>query len=341
MKKHTVTLIPGEGIGPEVTDAMRRVLDDATGLNIDWWRCLAGQVALDEGYSEELPEDTIQSIKNSDAAIKGPIGTPKGAGFPSVNVELRKRLDLYANVRPVKSFAGVNCLYPDVDLVLVRENTEDFYAAEEYEADVSNTGVIAEAKITDYGSHRIFMYGFKLARQLGKTKLAGVHKANILKMFYGRFLKQGQEIAKIFPEIEFRDVIVDNMGMQLVMNPQQFEVIVAPNMFGDILSDVCAGLVGGLGFAPGANIGDNNALFEAVHGTAPDIAGQDKANPTALILSGAMMLDYLGEDEAAAKVRMGVAKVLAEGKYVTGDINKTNPVGTRAMADAIIAAMNE
>lgn len=332
---HTVTLIPGDGIGPEVTEAMRLVVK-ATGVEIDWHPMLAGLAALDDGYDFALPQSTMDSIEQNKVAIKGPTGTPIGKGHRSINVELRKLFDLYANVRPFKSFAGVNCLHSDVDLILIRENTEDFYIASEYEAFHERGGVVCEGLITEVGSTRIFKYGFELARNLGKHKLAAGHKANILKLYNGLFLDKGREQARLYPEIEFRDVIVDNLGMQLVMRPQQFEVIVTTNLFGDILSDVCAGLVGGLGFAPGANIGENCAIFEAVHGTADDIAGQDKANPTAVILSGAMMLDYLGELAAADKVRHAVEAVLAEGKSVTRDIKGEAGVGTTEMTDAII-----
>jgi isocitrate dehydrogenase (NAD+) len=334
MKSYSVCLIPGDGIGPEVTSAAMKVVE-AAGINIFWHFATAGGAALEKEGSP-LPESTIETIRKCRVALKGPTATPIGQGYSSVNVELRERFGLYANHRPIRSFIGVKSHYSDVDLVIFRENLEDFYIGDEEYVNDSRSAAVAKSLITAAGSRRIFEHAFAHAQKYGRKKITAVHKANILKMTHGIFLEAGKAVAQTYPDIEYSDRIADNMCMQLVLNPNQFEVIVAPNFLGDLLSDLCAGLVGGLGLAPGANIGNNAAIFEAVHGTAPDIAGQDKANPSALILSAAMMLDYLGEQEAAVRIQSAVAEVISEGKSVTRDINRENGVGTLQMTAAII-----
>ncbi|MDA8235494.1 MAG: isocitrate/isopropylmalate dehydrogenase family protein [Clostridia bacterium] len=330
---YNVTLIPGDGIGPEVAEAARRVID-ATGVDINWEVVEAGEGVMTE-YGTPLPDYVLDSIKKNKVALKGPVTTPVGKGFRSVNVTLRQALNLYANVRPAKTFPGITTRYTDVDLVIFRENTEDLYAGIEHMvgADAAESIKI----ITRAASERISRYAFEYAKREGRKKVTAVHKANIMKLSDGLFLESARKVAADYPEIEFEDVIVDAMCMHLVQNPENFDCLLLPNLYGDIVSDVCAGLVGGLGVAPGANIGEDGAVFEAVHGSAPQIAGQNKANPMALILSGAMMLSHLGELEAANRVVKAVEEVLSEGAALTGDLGGT--AGTSQMADAVIAKL--
>ncbi len=334
--KHTITLIPGDGIGPEIVAATVRVIE-ATGVDIEWETQILGSQAL-EKYGETLPEASIESIRRNKVALKGPIMTPVGKGFTSVNVGLRKALDLYANVRPVKALPNVPCRYPELDLVIVRENTEGLYSGIEH---IVIPGVVESLRIiTEKASRRIVQYAFQYARDNGRKKVTAVHKANIMKLSDGLFLECFYEIAKEFPEIEADDKIIDNCCMQLVMRPEQFDVMVMENLFGDILSDLCAGLIGGLGLAPGANIGEHGAVFEAVHGSAPDIAGQGIANPTALILSAIQMLRYIGEREAANRLEAALLAVFADGTAITRDLGgtaKTNEFA-RAIEEKIRSA---
>jgi isocitrate dehydrogenase (NAD+) len=337
---YRVTLIPGDGIGPELAVQARRVIE-ATGVPIEWEVRNAGADSMEE-YGTPLPAGVLDSIRANKVALKGPITTPIGTGFRSVNVAIRKALDLYANVRPARHMPGVPSPYAGVDLVIFRENTEGLYCGIEHEV---IPGVAAEAIriITRTASERIVRYAFEYARRHGRKLVTAVHKGNILKITDGLFLSVAREVAARYPDIEFNERIVDNMTMQLVQRPYEYDVIVTTNMFGDILSDLCSGLVGGLGVSPGANIGDGMAVFEPIHGSAPKYAGKNKVNPTAIILSGALMLHYMGEDAAGARVEAAVAKVIAEGKAVTYDLKKRRDdptaVGTREMADAIIAAM--
>jgi isocitrate dehydrogenase (NAD+) len=356
---YKVTLLPGDGIGPEVAEATLKVID-ATGVKIDWETMEAGEIAVKK-YGTPLPDAVLASIKKNKIALKGPITTPVGTGFRSVNVAIRTGLKLYANLRPCKTFKGIKSLYKNVDIVMVRENTEDLYAGVEFEQGKPET-----KKLIDYiaasgagklpadsgisikmisvtGSRKIVKFAFDYAKMNGRKKVTAVHKANIMKFTDGLFLEVARDVAKGYPGIEFNDVIVDNMSQQLVMRPQQYDVIVAPNLYGDILSDLCAGLVGGLGIAPGADIGDDCAVFEAVHGSAPDIAGQNKANPMALMFTAAMMLKYLGENAAGEKIERALANIIAEGKYVTADLksprNRKDAVGTKEVAEAVIRAI--
>jgi isocitrate dehydrogenase (NAD+) len=338
---YRVTLIPGDGTGPELIKATRRVLE-ATGVSFDWDIQEAGADVMDK-YGTPLPEAVLASIRRNTIGLKGPITTPVGSGFRSVNVAIRKALDLYVNLRPALHMPGVRSRYEDVDVVVVRENTEGLYAGIEHDV---IPGVAAETIriITRKGSERVVRFAFEYARAYGRRKVTAVHKANILKATDGLFLSAARDVARDYPDIEFSDCIVDNMCMQLVQRPLEYDVLVLPNLFGDIVSDLCSGLVGGLGVAPGANIGDDLAVFEPVHGSAPKYAGQNKVNPTATILSGVLMLRYLGETEAADRVQNGVATVIAEGRSVTYDMKPTRDdptaVGTQEMADAIIAAMS-
>lgn len=328
--KHTITLIPGDGIGPEIVAATVRVIE-ATGVDIEWETHIIGAQAL-EKYGDTIPEDTISSIKRNKVALKGPLTTPVGKGFTSVNVGLRKELDLYANVRPVKALPNVPCRYPDLDLVVVRENTEDLYAGLEH---VVVPGVVESIKIiTEKASTRIAKYAFEFARDNGRKKVTAIHKANIMKLSDGLFLECFYNVSKNYPDIEANDLIVDNCCMQLVMRPEQFDVLVLENLYGDIVSDLCAGLIGGLGLAPGANIGEIGAVFEAVHGSAPDIAGQGVANPTAIMLSAVMMLRHIGEGEAADRMRAAMLDVFADGQQITRDLGGTS--NTADFASAII-----
>lgn len=334
--KHTVTLIPGDGIGPEIVAAAVRVIE-ATGVEFAWETHIMGAQAL-EKYGTTLPEATTDSIKRNKVALKGPQMTPIGKGFTSVNVGLRKALDLYANVRPVKTLPNVPSRYTDVDLIIVRENTEGLYSGLEHTV---IPGVVESLKIvTEKASMRIAKYAFEYARLNGRKKVTCVHKANIMKLSDGLFLECFEKVAKDYPEIEADNKIVDNCCMQLVLKPEQFDVIVLENLYGDIVSDLCAGLIGGLGLAPGANIGEQGAVFEAVHGSAPDIAGQGIANPTAILMSATLMLRHLGETDAAARVEKAMLEVFAEGKALTKDLGgtaKTNEFA-RAIVEKLTAA---
>lgn len=356
---HSVALIPGDGIGPEISESMRRVVD-ATGVGIDWHVVDAGAGVMGE-YGTPLPEHVLDAVAQARVAIKGPITTPVGTGFRSVNVALRRHFDLYACVRPCLSQPGDGSRYEDVDIVIVRENTEDLYAGIEFEADdgrvsrldalVRESGqrpfregsAISIKPISEFGSRRIVEYAFEYARRCGRRKVTAVHKANIMKATDGLYLRVAREVAERYPDIQFEDKIVDAACMGLVQHPEDFDVLVLPNLYGDIVSDLGAGLVGGLGMAPGANIGTDVAIFEATHGSAPDIAGKGIANPTAQILSAAMMLDHLGETAAAERVRGAVRATLAEGTRVTADVRRAltgsteGAVGTAAYTDAVVA----
>ncbi|NNE67383.1 MAG: isocitrate dehydrogenase (NAD(+)) [Pyrinomonadaceae bacterium] len=328
--KHTITLIPGDGIGPEITSAAVRAIE-ATGVEIEWETQFGGAQAL-EKFGSTLPDELIDSIKRNKVALKGPMTTPVGKGFTSVNVGLRKALDLYANVRPIKALPNVECRYPELDLVVMRENTESLYAGLEH---VVVPGVVESLKIiTEKASTRIARYAFEFAVREGRKKATAMHKANIMKLSDGLFLDCFYKVAEDFPEIEADDKIIDNACMQLVMRPEQFDVIVMENLYGDIVSDLCAGLIGGLGLAPGANIGEEAATFEAVHGSAPDIAGQGIANPTAIMLSGVMMLRHLGEMDAADRMTKAMHDVFREGNIRTPDLG--GKASTAEFATAVI-----
>ena len=332
---HTVTLIPGDGIGPAITAEVVRILK-AAGAPVEWERHEAGLAAVDQGH-DLLPQETLDSIERNRYCLKGPLTTPIGAGFRSINVALRKHFDLYANVRPAETMVPGG-RYDDIDIVIVRENTEGLYAGiEHYIGMRQDPRAVAESVmlITRYGSDRICRYAFEYAVEHGRKKVTLVHKANILKCTQGLFLEVGREVAKNYADvIEFEDRIVDATAMQLVLDPYQFDVIVTENMFGDILSDLTAGLVGGLGFAPGVNIGKDIAIYEAVHGSAPDIAGRGIANPSALLLGACLMLDQMGQHETAGQIRMALKSVVRDGQIVTSDLGGT--AGTTAFADAII-----
>jgi isocitrate dehydrogenase (NAD+) len=354
---HNVTLIPGDGTGPEIAAATRRVLE-ATGVRFNWDVQDAGADIAPEHGGNPLPDGVVDSIRRSTVAIKGPITTPVGTGFRSVNVALRKVLDLYACVRPCKTYTGVRSRYDGIDLVIVRENTEDLYAGIEFEEGTERVGEIIRLvenlngarirpdsgislkPISISGSQRIVRFAFEYARKEGRRKVTAVHKANIMKHTDGLFLRIAREVAEEYPDIEFEDRIVDNMCMQLVQKPELYDVLVTPNLYGDILSDLCAGLVGGLGVAPGGNFGTEAALFEPTHGSAPRYAGQNKVNPAAMILSGVLMLRHLGEREAADTLERAIEDVFAAGTHVTYDMkpdrNDPTAVGTAEMADAII-----
>lgn len=335
---YKITLIPGDGIGPEITKAAAKVLAAAK-IEIEWEVEEAGLTAL-EKYRDPLPQEVIDSISRNKVALKGPLTTPIGKGFRSVNVALRKEFELYVNQRPAKTFRGIKSLYFDhIDLIIFRENLEEFYSGIEHYIDSSRSAAETIGIITRRGSERIIRYAFEYARKHKRKKLTLVHKANILKYTGGLFLDIGEEIAKEYADIIFEDKIVDNMAMQMVMNPYQFDCIVTTNLFGDILSDLASGLVGGLGMAPGANIGDGVGIFEAVHGSAPDIAGQNIANPSAIILASVMMLDYLGEFDAAKQIEKALSKVIEEKNYFTRDINRENYVSTSEFADAVCGAL--
>ena len=334
MAMRKVTLIPGDGIGPSLVDAALPVLD-AAGAQIEWDRQEAGADVMDR-YGTPLPEEVLDNIRENRVAYKGPITTPVGSGFRSVNVELRKRLDLYACVRPAKYIEGVRAPYKDVDLVVVRENMEDLYAGEER---MVSDGVAESIKIiTRAGSERIVRFAFEYVRKEKRKKLTVVHKANIMKMTDGLFLETARKVSEEYPDIEFEERIVDNMCMQLVQKPHIYDVMVMPNLYGDIISDLCAGLVGGLGVAPSSNLGDNEmAVFEPAHGSAPKYTGLDKVDPTAQILSGYLLLKHIGQHEAAERVYNGVSKVLGEGKTVTYDLG--GDAKTSEMAKAIVEAI--
>jgi isocitrate dehydrogenase (NAD+) len=331
---YTITLIPGDGIGPSISEAAQRIVA-AAGVEVNWDVEEAGIPAIAK-YKDPLPQGVLDSIARNRVALKGPLTTPVGTGFRSINVALRKEFDLYINLRPAKSFAGLRSRFKEVDLIVFRENIEEFYAGIEHYIDSKKSAAETIGVVTRAGSERIVRAAFEYARKHKRKKVTIVHKANILKYTGGLFLDVGTKVAQEFPEIEFNDRIIDNMAMQLVMNPQQFDTIVTTNLFGDILSDLCSGLVGGLGLAPGANIGFDAAIFEAVHGSAPDIAGKNLANPCALTLAAAMMLDHLGELEAAVRIQRAIADVLKEGKKVTRDLNPEKYVGTTEMTDALV-----
>jgi isocitrate dehydrogenase (NAD+) len=327
---YNITLIPGDGIGPEVIYAAKKVID-ASGVEINWEVVEAGSKVIDE-YGTPLPDYVLESINKNKVALKGPVTTPVGKGFRSVNVALRKTFNLYANIRPIKTYEGVPSRYKDVDLIVVRENTEDLYAGIEHmvSEDIAESVKIISKKASD----RIVKFAFELAKKENRKKVTAVHKANIMKLSDGLFLKCSKEMAEKYKEIAFEDVIVDAMSMKLVLNPEKYDVLVMPNLYGDILSDMASGLVGGLGIVPGANIGEDIAIFESAHGSAPDIAGQDKANPAATMLSGALMLKYLGEFKAADKIEKAIAKVLKEGKHVTFELGGN--AGTKEFTEAVI-----
>ncbi len=331
---YTVTLIPGDGIGPELAEAAKRVLE-ATGIGFSWDVQEAGEATI-ASEGTPLPDRVIASIRTNGVALKGPITTPVGSGFRSVNVGLRQALELYANVRPARTMKGVETRYEDVDLIIVRENTEDLYAGIEHR--VGPDAAESIKIITRAASQRIARYAFEYAVRNGRRKVTAVHKANIMKLSDGLFLESAQQVAAEYAgRVEFEDRIVDNMCMQLVQKPELYDVLVLPNLYGDIVSDLAAGLVGGLGVAPGANIGETAAVFEPVHGSAPKYAGQNKANPTALILSGALMLRHLGETDAADAVETATREVIAAGTTVTYDLGGSS--GTREFADAVAARL--
>ena len=355
-----ITLIPGDGIGPEVSLAARRCID-ATGVEIEWEEALAGQDAFDK-YNDLLPQSTIDSVKRNKVALKGPITTPIGSGFRSVNVAIRHALDLYACVRPSKTYPGVKSRYKDIDLVIVRENSEDLYAGIEFEEGLPATKALIKQieensgkkirpdsgisikPISKFATERIIKFAFEYAIKNNRKKVTVVTKANIMKFTDGLFLKIAREVAKGYEgKVAFEEALVDNMAMQLVQKPNNFDILALPNLYGDIISDLCAGLIGGLGIAPGANIGIDIAVFEAVHGSAPKYKGKNRVNPTAMILSGVLMLKYIKEAKAAERLENAVKEVILEGKSVTYDF-KTDPndqsyVGTKEMADAIISKL--
>ena len=335
MAKHTITLIPGDGIGPEIVAATVRTIE-ATGVDISWETQIIGAYAL-EKYGTTIPEATIESIKTNKVALKGPLTTPVGKGFTSVNVGLRKALDLYANVRPIKALPNVPCRYPELDLVIVRENTESLYAGLEHTV---IPGVVESIKIiTEKASTRIARYAFEYAKANGRKKITVMHKANIMKLSDGLFIECFYKVAEDYKELPADDKIIDNACMQLVMRPEQFDVMVLENLYGDIVSDLCAGLIGGLGLAPGANIGEQGAVFEAVHGSAPDIAGQGVANPTAIMMSAFMMLRHIGEMDAANRAEKAMMEVFAEGNVRTRDLGGT--ASTADSANAIIEKLKQ
>ena len=359
MTTHRVTFIPGDGVGPELSEATRSVLE-ATGVGFEWDIQEAGADVM-ETYGTPLPEPVLESIRANGVAIKGPITTPVGSGFRSVNVALRKELDLFACLRPCKSYKGVRSRYEDVDVVIVRENTEDLYAGIEFEQGQPDTKELIDVvsklsgksiredsgisikPISVAGTRRIVRFAFEYARSRGRHKVTAVHKANIMKFSDGLFLQTAGEVAAEYPDISFEDRIVDNLCMQLVQRPEEYDVLVLPNLYGDIVSDLCAGLVGGLGVAPGANIGDATAVFEATHGSAPKYTGQNKVNPMALMLSGVLMLRHLDEIDAANRLESAIAAVIEEGASVTYDMKPTRDdptaVGTSQVADAVIAKL--
>jgi isocitrate dehydrogenase (NAD+) len=354
---HRVVLIPGDGTGPELTEATRRVLE-ATGVDVDWDLRHAGVDVMDEHGGNPLPDEVLDAIRETGVALKGPITTPVGHGFRSVNVALRKVLDLFGQVRPCKTYPGVRSRFEEVDLVVIRENTEDLYAGIEFEhrsaearelidwierkskSRIREDSGLSVKPISVFGTRRIVQFAFEYARSNGRRKVTAVHKANIMKFSDGLYLNVAREVAAENDDIEFDDRIVDNMCMQLVQRPEEYDVLVCPNLYGDVLSDLCAGMIGGLGLAPGANFGEGIAIFEPTHGSAPKYAGQNKVNPMAQMLSGMMMLRHLGETEAADRLEGAIADVIAEGQSVTYDMKpaRDDPtaVGTSEVADAII-----
>lgn len=336
-RTHTVTLIAGDGIGPEVTAAVVEILEAAgslTGARFAWEPFSAGLAAF-EKHNEYIPKELYASIERNHVALKGPVTTPVGGGFRSINVLLRMEFELFANFRPIKNLPGLPARYPGLDLIILRENTEGEYVGLEHEV---VPGVVESLKvITEKGSTRIARFAFNYARQHRRKRIHGIHKANIMKMSDGLFLRCAREVAKEFPEIAYAEHIIDNTCMQLVLNPFQYDMLLLPNLYGDIVSDLCAAFVGGLGLVPGANLGAECAIFEAVHGSAPDIAGKDIANPTALLQSSVLMLRHIGEDAAAERVQSAVEKVYAEKKTLTRDVGGTS--GTKAFAGAVIAKL--
>ena len=331
--KHKVTLIPGEGIGPEVASATRRVLE-AAGVQIDWEE-IAGRAGASSDQGQVVNQAAVDSVRKNRVALKGPMATAIAGGAPSVNVALRKTLDLYANLRPVRNLPGVKSHFENVDLILVRENTEDLYSGLEHEV---VPGVVESLKIiTEKASTRIARFAFQYAKLHGRKKIHAIHKANIMKLSDGLFLKSVRTVAAQFPEIQYKELIVDNACMQMVMDPLQFDLLLLPNLYGDVMSDLAAGLVGGLGVVPSANIGDECAMFEAVHGTAPDIAGKGLANPTALLMSSILMLDHLGNRPAAKRIEDALERVYREAKHTTRDVG--GKAGTNEFADAVIAVL--
>ena len=360
MARHTITLIPGDGVGPEVSDAARRAID-ATGVDIEWEVHNAGLGVMEE-HGQPMPDHVLDSIRRNKVAIKGPLTTPVGKGIRSVNVALRRELDLFALVRPCKWYPGVRSKYSDVDLIIVRENTEDLYAGIEFQEGQPDTHRLIEVigelgdrrqirkdsgisvkPISIGATRRVFEFAFGWARANGRRKVTAVHKANIMKHTDGLWLHVAETVAKENGDVEFEDRIVDNMAMQLVQKPELYDLMVMPNLYGDILSDLCAGLVGGLGLAPGANMGDDIAVFEATHGSAPKYTGQNKTNPMAMMFSGVMMLRHLGESDAAQRLEQAIADVIAEGRDVTYDMkaDRDDPtaVGTSQVADAVVARL--
>ena len=342
--KYKITLIPGDGIGPEVVYSAKRCIE-ATGIQIDWDFKEAGESSFKK-HKKPITQDVINSIKKNKVALKGPITTPVGKGFRSANVFLRQELDLFAGVRPCKTYRGVKTYFKDLDLVVIRENTEDLYAGIEFKKGdpfiskiskkIRKDSGVSIKPISVFGSKRISKFAFDYAVKNQRKKVTAVHKANIMKFTDGLFLEVAKKVAKNYKKIEFQDIIVDNMCMQLVQKPQLYDILLLPNLYGDIISDLCAGLVGGLGVVPSANIGNKYAVFEAVHGSAPKYKGKNKVNPTAMILSGVMMLRYLGEIKKADKLESALAKVIKESRKVTYDLAKRNPVGTKEMTDEII-----
>src|ERR1700756_4052813 len=330
---HKITLIPGDGIGPEVTDAVVRILE-ATGIKFAWETFAVGAEAY-EKHGEYIPKDLIASLERTRVGLKGPVTTPVGGGFPSINVALRKKFELYANFRPIRNLPHIPTRYPDVDLIIVRENTESLYSGLEHEV---VPGVVESLKImTEKASTRISKFAFEYARKNKRKKIHAIHKANIMKLSDGLFLDSVRKVAPGYPEIEYKELIVDNACMQMVLNPLQFDILLLTNLYGDIMSDLAAGLVGGLGVVPSGNIGESVAIFEAVHGTAPDIAGKGIANPTALLMSGIMMLDHIGEMDAARRVESALHSVYREGKSLTRDVRGT--ATTAEFTAAVIHAL--
>jgi isocitrate dehydrogenase (NAD+) len=358
---YNITLLPGDGVGPEITEATTRSLE-ATGVSIKWDVRQIGESALKK-YGGPLPKEVLQSIRKNKVALKGPVTTPIGTGFRSVNVALRQELDLYACLRPCKSYPSIKSRYENIDIVVIRENTEDLYAGIEFQKGaqdtkeliefidgklhkrISPTSGISIKPISERASRRIVTFAFEYARAHGRKKVTCVHKANIMKFSDGLFLSTAQKVAMVYPDIQFEDAIVDNLCMQLVTKPERYDIIVLPNLYGDIVSELCAGLVGGIGVVPGANIGDKVAVFEPVHGSAPKYAGRNKVNPMAMMLSAAMMLRHIGEEKPAQRLESAIARTISEGETLTYDLkadpNDPSIATTSAVADAVIKKLKE